>query len=419
MRTGLMFCLALTVRLAVNAWITGFDITVFGDEKVFTALAYNLVSGNGYSVDGINPSALRPPGFPFLLAIVFSISGNSLIVARVFNLCLSALTVCVIYLLVLRLFGKKIALVAGLAAVFNPFFVIGVPVVLYSDAFYLLLLTIVLALFLKLQETNSPKLKVICGAIIGVAILTRSELVLFIPLIIAWTFFYYQKRRPALQASVLILLPVVLLVSPWLMRNYLVFGKVTMATNFGCTLWGVYNPNTFSDRALMGAWDLPKSPCLVIGDAKSLSPRYPGCDVLPETEVDKTCLTLAVTTIKQNYKQLPRLVAYKVRNLFSSGGAIENLFLLPIVYCFFFGLILLIASGERRFLILFTFLLFIIGSTVLFYTFGRLRMPFETMMIIIGSYGLYEQTELIKRRISEVRRSLPIGLEVTPGETNS
>jgi len=41
----------------------------YPDEREWTALAANLATKHVYALDGIHPTAFRPPGFPFLLSL--------------------------------------------------------------------------------------------------------------------------------------------------------------------------------------------------------------------------------------------------------------------------------------------------------------------------------------------------------------
>jgi hypothetical protein len=92
---------------------------------------------------------------------------------------------------------------------------------------------------------------------------------------------------------------------------------------------------------------------------------------------------------------------YKLHRLIFTLGAVRDLLRFPLVYCFFFGLILLLVSGDRRFGVFYLLLLSAVFITLLFYTSERLRMGIEPTFIVIASYGLTEQIKLIKRRANK------------------
>ncbi len=50
----------------------------FSDEDEYLKLSYNLVHGPGYSMDGVNLTACRPPGYAFFLAGIRALGGGFL-----------------------------------------------------------------------------------------------------------------------------------------------------------------------------------------------------------------------------------------------------------------------------------------------------------------------------------------------------
>src|SRR5688500_11331491 len=67
------------------------------------------------------PSAYRPPGYPFALAAVYDVFGQSEESSRVFGALIGTAAVALLGLIGLWLFGRRAALAAmGIAAVFPP-----------------------------------------------------------------------------------------------------------------------------------------------------------------------------------------------------------------------------------------------------------------------------------------------------------
>lgn len=389
--------LSLVIRLGASLFLTRLDAPPWNDAVVFTEIAWNLVSGNGYSANGEVPTAWRPPGYPFLLAGIFSMFGRSWLAARITNVLISSLTVGMIYLIGCKLFSRNIGLVAALIGAFYPAF-IGWSLRIYSDTLLIFEICIMLLTFTKVYDRpNSLGTRLICGVLLGVAVLTRSELLLFIPFLLIWILLVYRQFYVALRNAVVILLPVLLLVLPWLIRNHFVFDGFVMASNLGRVMWGVHNPDTFADMSLMGGWHPPELDIRNAGSVPSNS-RDPAYRYLPEREWNQQHIKLALESIKQNIRLLPRMEIYKLHRLVFTPGPIRNFMRFPVLYCFFFGLILLIASGDKRFLILSMLILYAVFSTLIFYTFERLRMVIDPAFIVIASYGLSEQVKLVKQK---------------------
>jgi 4-amino-4-deoxy-L-arabinose transferase-like glycosyltransferase len=141
----------------------------------------------------------RPPAYPLLLAGVFSIFGKSWVVARVVNVLMSSLTVGVIYLIGCRLFDRNIGTIAALISAFYPAF-IRYSLQLYSDTFFVFILSIIFLLFTKIYDSpDSLKTMPICGVLLGVAILTRSELLFFVPFLFIWALLSYRHFYTVLR----------------------------------------------------------------------------------------------------------------------------------------------------------------------------------------------------------------------------
>ena len=78
----------------------------------------------------------------------------------------------------------------------------------------------------------------------GLLILVRREFVAIIGLSSIYLFFYYKI---SFKKIFLIILISLITISPYLVRNYLTFGKIIMHSGFGYNLWKGNNPNSKVD----------------------------------------------------------------------------------------------------------------------------------------------------------------------------
>ncbi|MBI4101540.1 MAG: glycosyltransferase family 39 protein, partial [Candidatus Nealsonbacteria bacterium] len=85
--------------------------------KVYEPVADNILTGKGIVLDG-GLSIQSPPGYPVFLAGVFKIAQfggwDRLGLITVFNLILTALGVCLLFLIAELVFEKRVALLASL-----------------------------------------------------------------------------------------------------------------------------------------------------------------------------------------------------------------------------------------------------------------------------------------------------------------
>src|SRR5262245_17239496 len=88
---------ALLLRLAAAVLSGILQGNLQGDEPVFVLIAGNLAAGIGYTMDGIHPTAARPPAYPLLVAGILKASGGSIAVVRLVNVLLGAVVVWLVF----------------------------------------------------------------------------------------------------------------------------------------------------------------------------------------------------------------------------------------------------------------------------------------------------------------------------------
>src|SRR5206468_9363115 len=83
-----------------------------------------------------HPSAYRPPGYPYLLALVYRIRGDSVGAGQVLSALLGTLAVMLLMLLAERLWDRRVAVAAGLiAAVYLPLIAVQARALLSESLF--------------------------------------------------------------------------------------------------------------------------------------------------------------------------------------------------------------------------------------------------------------------------------------------
>jgi 4-amino-4-deoxy-L-arabinose transferase-like glycosyltransferase len=246
-----ILALALLVRIA--AMVAAFGHGLASDPADFARHASSLSRGDGYpdSLVTGGPTAIRPPGFPFLVAGVFA-AGEGVRAVLLVQALLGTLIVGLIASIARELWGTRRGLVAGaLAAVFPPLVVVGAT--LFSEPLFVALeLTAILAV-LRWRRRPRPMLLVLAGVAVGLAILTRTTGVLvLLPLALAvWRPREWRSARSHLAPALLIICAV-LVVAPWTIRNAVVMDAfLPVSDQDGFTLVGTYNDTS---RELGGVW---------------------------------------------------------------------------------------------------------------------------------------------------------------------
>ena len=262
------FVLTLTVLVLLGVvwrivyavvWEDGTNVV--GDPRFFQQAAASLSHGHGYAVDFPGngqpaPTALHPPMLPIVFALLDLVKLQSAEVHRIALAFISAVSVVVMGLLGRRLMSPSVGLVAAAFAAFSPLWVQWGGRLL-SESVYLVVIPLLLWVALECVDRPSWRIYGVVGLVIGVAALTRSEalafvVVLGVPLVLLGS---RDWRRRATYAMALVA-GVVIIVGPWLVRNEIQLGGLTLSTDSGTTWAGAYTPATFSPaNPLYGSFD--------------------------------------------------------------------------------------------------------------------------------------------------------------------
>ena len=204
----------------------------------------SLAQGEGYSNPfsaTTGPTAWEPPLYPLLIAAVFKLFGiythASALVLLTFNSVCSALTCIPIFLITRRCFSEKLAIwTAWLWAVMPPVMYWCTRWV-WETSLAALLLAVLFWLTLDLEERDGLGPWIRFGLLWGIAALTNTSLLAFLPASGLWAWYRCWKRGKSSQAGVtLSALVFVACVAPWLARNQRILGVTSLRSNFGAEL---------------------------------------------------------------------------------------------------------------------------------------------------------------------------------------
>jgi hypothetical protein len=243
----LMILVALALRLAVIP-LPNFEDLMDADHIHAWEpgnMARSLVAGRGFgsTLDSTQPSAMMSPVYPLIVAVDFRIFGvhtaHSILAIHAFDCLINSLACIPIFLLARRSFGERTALWAGWAWVFSPYGIYFSAAMAWS--LHLLLLCLCWLLYLAQDLEQSPRLGLWAGfgVLAGFAGLTEPSILAVIPflLLLAAGRLACAGRRwllPGVVAS----LTLAAVISPWLIRNAMVFHRfIPMRDNMGLELW--------------------------------------------------------------------------------------------------------------------------------------------------------------------------------------
>jgi 4-amino-4-deoxy-L-arabinose transferase-like glycosyltransferase len=208
-----------------------------------TNVATSIAWGHGFSSplngDPTGPTAWIPPGYPYFVALVFRIFGvmtqSSFIFIFVVQSLFSALTVLPIMGIARHSVGMRAGLWSAWVWALFPWFIKWSVTWLWDTSLSALLLSLLIWYALKLPEATSRRSWTGFGALWGLTLLVNPTLATFFPVSLAWSGYeLHRHKKEWLKPILSSVLVCVVVISPWLLRNRVVFGQwVFIRSDFG------------------------------------------------------------------------------------------------------------------------------------------------------------------------------------------
>lgn len=241
-----MVLAALVIRLAVvlfvyDEWMQPYFVTHWEQGNVSRA----LLAGQGFGSPFLStqPSAIMPPVYPLIVAAIFNVFGihtiASILVVLSFNCLLSSVACIPVYLMARRSFGPRVAMWAGWGWAFSPYGIYFSAEWAWSTHLLSLCLCWMLYLAQDLEQSSSLGLWAGFGLLAGFAGLTEPSVLIVVPFLLAlaaWRLAHTQA--PWFLPGVVASLTLAAVISPWMIRNALVFHRfIPMRDSVGLEMW--------------------------------------------------------------------------------------------------------------------------------------------------------------------------------------
>ncbi len=213
----------------------------------YEVAAQNFLNGRGLTVHylGNDYRALLHPFYPLLCAGIYWLFGSLPVAVAYTQIIIFGLVAWMSYKIGKEVFCGETALLATLLVCLHPGLFVYTTRKLHSlivDTFWFLLF---LLFTLKLQKEINVKRAVFAGMILGCAILSRPTILLFGGVALIWLLKQWKfLLRKKILFLFILLLTVTGMLIPWVVRNFIVFGRfVPMSTSSGIHLWRGNNPD--------------------------------------------------------------------------------------------------------------------------------------------------------------------------------
>ena len=317
---ALLLVLALGVRLGYVAATP--EYVLVHDALDYDTHAQSIALGEGFAESRGQPTAFRPPGYPYLLGGVYALAGvetaseqERVEVARLLGAVIGTVLVALIGLVAGRLWGRRVALAAlALGAVYLPLVLVG-GAVMSEPLFAVFMVAAIAAALAHRRSSHRLRFAVLAGVLAGLSILTRANaLVLLAPLAFAvWDGRPRFAWRSLLPPAVLVAVALAT-VSPWTVRNAVVFDTfLPVSTQFGSAIAGTYNDAARLDEENPASWrSLRRVP-----DYQEIWARL---GTIPEPVLEKQFREAATEYVREHPGYVAMVAWWTSRRMLDLGG---------------------------------------------------------------------------------------------------
>jgi len=210
-------------------------VLVAGDAPNYHKLALNILETGNYP-ENTFLSAKITPFYPYFIAFIYSCFGIKPWVVIFFQIILNLLSLIVIFKICSIFFDRQMAVLTTFIYAIDPHSIIHSQT-LMADTFFVVIFLFSVYLFIVSVKKNKIYLLLLCGFLLGIATLTKPVLQFFpflvLPVVTAVINFGWKKN---LKQVLFYLIGFILTISPWIYRNYHLYGKVGLSTVTGYNL---------------------------------------------------------------------------------------------------------------------------------------------------------------------------------------
>ena len=410
-----LFLLALLPRLMLAICL---DPTSAGyTDPLYEKFARNVSLGNGLVAELDYPGvskpvtlrSFRPPLFPYLWGLAYGITGGAYRPIRACQSVLGALACLIPFFVGSQVLSRRVGVLASVFSALYP------PLIWHSSNLMtepLFILFFLLSVMLLIDGRRRESW-IVCGAA-GVAsalgILSRSVLVGFVPLAGFWLL------APAPSKKRLVLCAALwgatgLTMTPWIVRNYLVYGVlVPTTTDGGHGFYKGNNEDTLSDPRVE---HMPESFAFLGG--------------LDELEINQRFYRLGREFIAKNPGALLRLAFAKFRRFWRpypdlyylhdmEPDAPKSKYVIAVVVygvSYLSVLPLIVAGGmlaykdehaaRRDFWLIFVALIYMVLIHIIYIVVLRYRVPLMPLMFLFAAYAVCRLKDRFSRAGTDER----------------
>jgi 4-amino-4-deoxy-L-arabinose transferase-like glycosyltransferase len=369
------------------------------DEKNYHSIAVSIANGEGFE-STYNPIS-TPRWAPlqgYILAGIYSISGNSLFWARLVQIIFSTILCFMIFWLGRQIFNRFTGLLSSLIFASHPVF-IYISNLIYPESNFTFFMVLLAVLLVHLMRKESGRNKIIIlliaiGLVWGQAMLSRPVAIFLTPMFLL--VFLFSSRFGFVKSVLYFLMVLIstgITLSPWIYYTSQKYDKLYFITTEGALSFYAANNPDFT-LEMRSSENLPEDleQKLFEENKSGSSLIADGFGFIFKNPVDfiKSYASKFVNFWRVYPNTKSKNEDTSSRNIIVSSFFYSSLFVL-----FFIGLLWSLPQWRKNLIIYCFIFLFAIGYSF-FITTVRYRLPVEPFILLISSYAVYKITEKFK-----------------------
>ncbi len=407
----LLFFLIIRISVVI---VAGQKESEFADGVSYNGYATAIVQNNDWLTNPDFIGDYRPPFYPIFIALIYAIFGiNNFLAVYIFQAIISTLTCLYIYKFSKKIFNEKAALLSLIWSGFYIFYLKYVGTLLRETLVFFFIIVFFYYLYLYLTDKTKKTRNFWLSLIFYFLLIHTDPRYLFYLPFLVFLFVIYQPFWQGVKKYLIFLGITILLMIPWTIRNYIAYDGLVLINTRTIDLRAKDQKNTYMDIKI-------KNNVLNFGKINYVRKKTKNYPTKRERELVKNGLNPnnrtkdEVIAIKKDIYPDSTFIARKWYNIlslwkpfdfaysyrpfpdarFSGKWSIKHN--VSSILCY--GLLLPFMLFAVYFLIkqktkIWVFLVFplIIQTLLHLLQWGksRYRIPIDSFIIILGSYGIY------------------------------
>lgn len=400
-----VIALALVLRLGAALYL-GDRVEVLPgiyDQVSYHTLAMRVLDGYGFTFPSDwwpmtragEPTAHCSFLYVFYLVGVYALVGVHPLAARLLQAAVAGvLAPYLAWRLGRRVADERVGLAAAVIMAVYSYF-IYYSAALMTETFFILAVLWALDRTMALAERPALRTALQLGVALGLATLLRQLILAFVPCLLLWLIWRWRSR---VRWGMLImpLLMMALLIAPWTVRNYRVFGRfVLLNTNAGFAFFWANHPIYGSDFPGLLPPDGPTYKDLIPQELRHLD----------EAAMERALMQRAIGFILDDPGRYLLLSLSKVREYFKFWPSPESGVMSNVARVLSFGLFLpsmlagLVRAAREwwRWSLLYLFVVVYTVIHLLSWTLVRYRLPVDAVLIVFAGLALQALAGVCRR----------------------